>query len=637
MSLVNAQVEAGLLEHRDDPSRWAVYADWLEANGSPRGALMSLMLEREAKPSRPLSEAVARLERVFVDLTPPALRTLAARGVKREGPVFRRGVLSMVMALERADFEALVHDPAAALVDRVRLTPHSVEELNQWVGTVTRPLPWRQLELAVRADGEHLDVSGLTRWLPHLERFRLERPGLPESFTFGRLSRLRAVELVSACVPVLSAFRAQPLRRLELLHDPTNPWHPGPPLEPFVSQVAGFEVEQLVAEGRVGAPVESLTERRLPTVVRTLNPDDRQQHWPADEQSVLLFRGGVPAELFEVVKACARSVGAQHVGLQQASLFGASVVRLFGAGETHVVPVTVVRKLAQANRALDVASLCVSVSNGSITTESRGPHVATPGTRGQAVMKRDESASHRDRVSRDVLEHLLGFDPGWGALEQLFTELDFAPLNRLIGDPSLPLTLSTELERQVPPDDDEDEDTDEENEDDEEGEYEDPWEVVDEWGGPPPPVPEVEPRRFIPEPEQPRVLPGGFADDDIEDDEPFTDTLSADEGVVWNEGPVEIPENHLGSTGDPLDVLTEPEPEPLADDVQACSRCQQVTDVARCGSCASEVCLSCVDASQRAAWDEGRAFVCVECVSEGLRVVPQNASTAQCTLPPRGK
>lgn len=78
-----------MLERRDDATRWAVYADWLEVNGSPRGALMSLMLEREARPSRALHDAVAATDRLRFDLTPLPLRTLQARGV-RERPVFRR-------------------------------------------------------------------------------------------------------------------------------------------------------------------------------------------------------------------------------------------------------------------------------------------------------------------------------------------------------------------------------------------------------------------------------------------------------------------------------------------------------------------------------------------------------------------
>ena len=55
---MRSELEAALLHHRDDVKRWAVYADWLEASGDPHGALASLMLRRETKPSRALSEAL---------------------------------------------------------------------------------------------------------------------------------------------------------------------------------------------------------------------------------------------------------------------------------------------------------------------------------------------------------------------------------------------------------------------------------------------------------------------------------------------------------------------------------------------------------------------------------------------------
>jgi uncharacterized protein (TIGR02996 family) len=41
----------------DDPAAWAVYADLLQTEGHPRGDLVSLMLEREARPSPRLFEA----------------------------------------------------------------------------------------------------------------------------------------------------------------------------------------------------------------------------------------------------------------------------------------------------------------------------------------------------------------------------------------------------------------------------------------------------------------------------------------------------------------------------------------------------------------------------------------------------
>ncbi|HEY0251186.1 MAG TPA: TIGR02996 domain-containing protein, partial [Kofleriaceae bacterium] len=42
-------LEQALREHRDDPDAYAIYADWLQANGNPAGELIAVAREREAK------------------------------------------------------------------------------------------------------------------------------------------------------------------------------------------------------------------------------------------------------------------------------------------------------------------------------------------------------------------------------------------------------------------------------------------------------------------------------------------------------------------------------------------------------------------------------------------------------------
>lgn len=636
-------LEAAVLEHRDDPTRWAVYADWLEVNGSPRGALMSLMLEREARPTRALHEAVAGTDRLRADLTPPPLRTLHARGVVREAPVFRRGVLSMTSALEFSEFEALLTHPSATLLDRARLVPGAAEELERWTRAITRPLPWRRLEIVLGPRGEaaQLDLTALMRWLPRLETLRLERVGVLEQFTVGHAPALRAIEVVYACEAIIEGVRRLPsLERLELLLDVANRYQPegGEPAEAFAPNLHQLgNVGQLVVEANVGGGLPGVIEARKPgtTLVRAINAVDGPGIVPwlsQVEQSLLIIRGALPAELRDAVVACATTSGARRVAVQHATvrLDGAevTVVRLLGTGGAQVVPGAVARQLAKRNRALDVASVCLSDSNSSITSESLGPHVSEPGLRNRPIARRDESASFRDRVVRDVIGALLGFDAGWGVLERLVTELDFASTELVVGAPLSSgerLVMFTERALRPPRDEEDEEEGEEEDED---GEYED-WveDTMNEWGEAPPDA-RNSPEGFVyvPEPEQPRVLPGGFADDDLEDDEPFIDAVDADEGLIWNESPVEIPEHHLGSTGDPDETMVEPEPQPLDDEVQRCSRCQQMAMLARCSSCEREVCLSCVPGGERAAWDEGRAFTCLDCEGEGLRVKPLTSS-----------
>ncbi len=643
-SLANDVLEAAVLEHRDDPTRWAVYADWLEVNGSPRGALMSLMLEREARPARALHEAIAGTDRLRSELTPAPLRTLQARGVVREAPVFRRGVLSMTSALEFSEFEALLNHPSATLLDRARLVPGSAQELERWIQAITRPLPWRRLEIVLGPRGEaaQLDLTALMRWLPRLETLRLERLGVLEAFTLGKAPALRTMEVVYACEAIIDGVRRLPsLERLELLLDVANRYQPegGEPAETFAPNLHQLRnVGELVVEANVRGGLPGVIEARKPgtTLVRAINAVDGPGLVPwlsQVEQSLLIIRGALPAELREAVVTCASTSGAQRVAMQHATvrLDGAAltVVRLLGTGEAQVVPGAVARQLAKRNRVLDVASVCLSDSNRSIASESLGPHVSAPGVRNRPIARRDESASFRDRVVRDVIEALLGFDPGWGVLERLVTELDFAPTDLVVGAPLSAgerLVMFTERVSHAPEDDeDEDEGGEEEQEEEEDGWYLE--DVENEWGAAPPDE-RNSPEGFVyvPEPEQPRVLPGGFADDDIEDDEPFIDAVDADEGLIWSESPVEIPEHHLGSTGDPDETIVEPEPQPLDDEVQTCSRCQQMAMLARCSSCERDVCLSCVPGGERAAWDESRAFTCLDCDGEGLRVKPLTSS-----------
>lgn len=641
-----------MLERRDDATRWAVYADWLEVNGSPRGALMSLMLERELRPSRALQDAVAATDRLRFELTPPPLRTLQARGV-RETPVFRRGVLSMTSALEFSEFEALLTHPSATLLERARLVPGSAAELERWVRAVSRPLPWRRLELVLdpRAEAVRLDLSALMRWLPRLEALRLERTGALDHFAVGHAPSLRTIEVVHACEAIVEGVRKVPsLERLELLLDVANQYQPEgrQPAETFATNLHQLgNVGQLVVEGSVQARLSAVIGARKAgtTVVRAINSveGDGVVPWLSQlEQSLLIIRGALPAELRAAIMACATTSGAERVAVQHATvrLDGAevTVARLLGTGEVQVVPGSVARQLAKLDRGLDVASVCLSDSNRSISSESLGPHVSVPGVRKRPIARRDESASFRDRVVRDVIDGLLGFDPGWGVLEQLVTALDFASPELVVGTPlgaGERLVMFTERALRPPRDEDheEDEEYGEEGEEEDEGESEYAdwiYNPVNEWGEAPPDT-SNSPEGFVyvPEPEQPRVLPGGFADDDVEDDEPFIDAVDADEGVIWNEGPVEFPEHHLGSTGDPDETIVEPEPQPLDDEARPCTRCQLTAVLARCASCEREVCLSCVPVGERAAWDEARAFTCLDCEGEGLRVEPKSSTVGK--------
>src|SRR5260221_14795855 len=67
MATVDALL-ASLVEHRDDAAAWAVLGDALQTAGDPRGALVSVMLAREARPSRQLFDAEREHRARFVAL-----------------------------------------------------------------------------------------------------------------------------------------------------------------------------------------------------------------------------------------------------------------------------------------------------------------------------------------------------------------------------------------------------------------------------------------------------------------------------------------------------------------------------------------------------------------------------------------
>lgn len=125
------------------------------------------------------------------------------------------------------------------------------------------------------------------------------------------------------------------------------------------------------------------------------------------------------------------------------------------------------------------------------------------------------------------------------------------------------------------------------------------------------------------------MLPGAhLEDDDPEDDldPPGPDAYEAREGDVWNDGPVELPDHHDATIGDPI---SEPDGElprvHFDETLQPCDRCQDVKVLRRCQRCGADVCRSCVpDWSLDLLDDDGSEFVCVDCVDQPMaqRQVP---------------
>jgi hypothetical protein len=294
-----------------------------------------------------------------------------------------------------------------------------------------------------------------------------------------------------------------------------------------------------------------------------------------------------------------------------------TVVRFHGAGEVQLVPRTIAAHLGEKDRTRRLAAITISRSNDAVSSWSVGPHLAGPGKR-SGVRRRDEAFFRHHQLVRETLEAMLGFDAGPGTLERLLEPLDDAPLAALLGtlEPAPPLFTDAAA---VPPEEEDEEDQDEfDDEDDDSGEYDDGSWAINEWGEAPEPSPEpvmVEVPATTADAE-----PVLVESEEEEDDERTFDAFDADEAEVWAEGPVELHEDWVDLPGDDLvnAEAAEQELALVATDVDGqsttCARCQAFAAVRRCESCADEVCLACVTESNRAAFEEERSFLCLNCL-----------------------
>ncbi len=611
---MRTDLEEALLRDRDDPRLWAVYADWLESQGDVRGALASLMLKREAQPSRAMEEAFLGQARLIQSLTPESLKTLATRGDARLAPVFRRGFLFSAGASQASDFEALIHHPSSAFLDTVIL--ESVE-LEAWFATIDRPLPWRRLE--VRADeAESIDLSALSSRLPFLETLTLESPC--EDVTFPSLPSLRRVRVRGPHVSnVTSLLKASlpALEAVELLTARERVWE-APQLDPLILALEPriSKLSQIVLEGSPGETTRRLLQKHV--FVRTFDPPDRV--FPISlreglEASFAVFRGELTSEQRSSLVALGALAGVKRLAITQCVLRLGSlplhVVRFSGTGEVPLVARGAISHLAKHDRALDAVAFTLSGSNNVANAWSVGPHVALTDVEAKRrklvpIARRDESAYSRNELARSVLGALAGLDPGLDVLEELLALLDHGSTEVLIGaalEQGEQLPLFTEHVETPEPADEEYEDEDEEDEE-EDGYEDDEFEVADPWGAAPVNVPDFSPVEV--------TIAAGEDDPEDDLDPPTADAATADEDEVWTQGPVDLPEHHDALPGDPI---VEPEVELInrPNDEDPCARCHLPGEVARCEVCLDDVCRACAGPSAFTAWDEERPFACTQC------------------------
>lgn len=655
MSVRNVELEAALLGNRDDARQWAVYGDWLEVNGSPRGAVVSLMLSREATPRTALSDAVKTNAQLIAELTPEPLKTIGTRCYPRLAPVFRRGFIQSAGALDASDFAALVEHPSCALLERVLLELSDVETLDGWLDTVRAPLPWRDVEVSVRASGDKLALKRLMELLPRLEQLTLSFATETTDLAFRPSATLARVRVVGATPEIALAIANAPLSALRSLELRLVP----PDYGDYVGAnrlddtVAALErrwatLDEVVLEGEIGEATRRACEkaaRPKRVVVRGLRPTADAFYVPLQrdlETSFAVMNRAFTPEHAQAITHFARLAGVQRLVLYTREVRvgpkTVTLLRVHGEGDAPLVPRVVAHQLARRDRSLDAVALTVSASNDTTSTWSFGPHVAKEDSVARNTIptaRRDEGRYTRSQVAREVLDALLGFDPGLDVLDDLAASLDLATPHTLIGAAPAPgeqVHLFTDFEAQPDYDqglDDEyaQQDPLDHGEDEDEQQWDDEiFYEPDAWGGEPISVPDFGARDAQPPPAAAATQPAEVVgEEDEESDAPLFDAYDADAEEIWLEGPVDVPEHHRGFIGET--VNWEPADMPLASfeaSLVPCAHCGQLREVSRCSACREEVCRACAGAPSADAWDEEREFVCGECTPHEAPLRPRS-------------
>lgn len=659
------RIEAVLLERRDDVREWAVYADWLEATGSPRGALASLMLRREVTSTFAMSEALKAHAELISELTPEPFKTLVTRGSPRLVPVFRRGFIQSAGALDDADFAALVEHPSCALLDEVILRPGGMEQLERWLSSVKAPLPWRRVEVGFTVQDDEVALGKLFELTPRLQHLKLALNNAPDSIDLKGLN-CDSVSFGGATRGMLRALMesgAKKLKRVEV-RAARNDY--GQREENDLDELIEVllptwkKLDELILEGTLGELTRracSGAVRPSRVLVRTTLPTAEPfavRRTEETETSFALFNRELNADDEATLTQYAKLAGVTRLIAYTRRLTlgprNLTLLRLHGTGEAPLVARVVAQQLVKADRALDAIALTVSSSNDICSAWSFGPHVAKPDTPKKSipVARREEGRFTRQQMVRELCEAMVGFDPGLDVFEALEDAFDLASVRALIGEAPAAgeeVPLFTDFTAEEEPDEDDEELDEDEDYDD----YEDlggadrrdalahtagdedrgdpRWHYYEdednEWGATPESVPDSgqqAPDATV-KVEVPVVIGASLKptanalDDDPEDDldAPTHDAWSANEEEVWTEGPVDMPEHHRVPIGESFDEESELPIGTYVPDALPCSHCTQLRETARCSVCRDEVCRECAGVKSLAAWDDGRDFSCAQC------------------------
>lgn len=228
-------LEAAIVADPTDDAAYAVYADWLQQQGDPRGELINLMLAREAEVARDpkrRSQLPAAISRLMERHAPTLLGPLAAympdvRDLSSGMLTWRAGFLHRLTIKDHGGAAAIVRDvishPSGRYLRELMLDLLSVDEAHAVIDVLCdrAPATLGVLELIVHdtKDGARLDATALWAAVPALRRINLAA----QQFDLGAVrapaaerARFATRRLSVADVRAIAVAPWPALQRLEL-------------------------------------------------------------------------------------------------------------------------------------------------------------------------------------------------------------------------------------------------------------------------------------------------------------------------------------------------------------------------------------------------------------------------------------
>ena len=171
-----------------DPAPWSVYADLLQTMGHPRGELISLMMERERRPSARLFELQRKHQHVHASTLLPVVSDVAV--------AWRRGFVSEVRIATPEQLVGVQKDLSLRFVESATLAIDA-ESWDEWqTALATTRMPWRRMRVEL-AD-EAFELAPILACAPALETLRVVFPDSAGELSWdGARSPLRKLVLVN--------------------------------------------------------------------------------------------------------------------------------------------------------------------------------------------------------------------------------------------------------------------------------------------------------------------------------------------------------------------------------------------------------------------------------------------------------